>query len=323
VTGEGRGSRRGWLRLLVLAAAASTTGFVHARMDTRSPAAAGVLRVPEPRLTRAASLGFAPVVADWYWVQVLQLVGSDEAIDGEVRGDAVGDAIELVTALDPWVDHPYRFAAIWLTGSEQEVRRANRLLLRSISYHPREWRNRFYLGYNEFFYLQENDRAASTLEPALRLPGAPAYLGPLVTRLRAEGGDLDTAQLFLQELIRNAPDEYARAEYWKAHDEIETERRARILDRARAVFRDKRGRDILAPAELWQGPLRVLREMPPPHPHFPGFAWELDAESGEIVSSFYGSRYRLHFHALDLEERARWRERAGAAPAAAGKERSG
>jgi hypothetical protein len=324
VSGEGRGSRRGWLRLAALLAAVSTTGFVHARMDTRTHANARGLRVPEPRLARAASLGFAPAVADWYWVQALQIVGSDAGDVGQ-QADTIASAIELVTTLDPWVDHPYRFAAIWLTGSEDQVRRANRLLQRSLSYHPREWRNRFYLGYNEFFYLQENARAARTLEPALHLPGAPAYLGPLVTRLRADGGDLDTAQLFLQELIRTAPDEYARAEYWKAHDEIETERRARILDRARQIFWQKRGRDIQAPSELWQGPLRVLREMPPPHPHFEGFAWELDPASGEIVSSFYGSRYRLHFHALDLAERARWRAGAGAAPAPAlpAQERSG
>lgn len=309
-----RGSRRGWLHLLVWAAAVSSTGFVHARMDTRSDAGSGSLRVPEPRLARAASLGFAPVVADWYWIQALQLVGGETAGVG-LQADSVGDAIELVTALDPWVDHPYRFAAVWLTNNEDEVRRANRLLQRSLSYHPRDWRNRFYLGYNEFFYLQENERAARTLEPALRLPGAPAYLGPLVTRLRADGGDLDTAELFLLELIRTAPDEYARAEYWKAHDEIETERRARILDRARVVFREKRGRDIAAPSELWQGPLRVLREMPPPHPHFEGFDWQLDPTSDEIVSSFYGSRYRLHFHVLDLEERERWRN-GQAAPAA-------
>jgi hypothetical protein len=262
-------------------------------------------------MAKLVAQGFAPVVSDWYWVQVLQIVGSAAADVGK-RADEIGDALELVTELDPWVDHPYRFAGIWLTGDEKQVRRGNRLLEKSLSYHPRDWRNRFYLGYNEFFYLEENARAARTLEPALNLPGAPDYLGPLVTRLRAEGGDLRTAQLFLQQLIRTAPDEYARAEYWKAHDEIETELLARVLDRARAAFAERNGRDIHAPAELWQGPLRVMRAMPPPHPHFPGFEWAIDPESGQIVSTFYKTRYRLHIQADDAERRARWRrERAG------------
>ncbi len=312
--GEARGTRRGWLRLLLLVVAVGTTGVVHARMDTRTPAASGRLRAPEPRVARIASLGFEPVLADWFWVQALQLVGGELADVGP-HADAIGDAIELVTSLDPWVDHPYRFAAIWLTASLDEVRRANRLLLKALSYHPRDWRNRFYLGYNQFFYFEENLRAARVLEPALHLPGAPAYLGALVTRLRAEDGDLDTAALFLQELIRTAPDEYARAEYGKAHDEIETERRARRLDQARVAFWKQHGRDVREPAELWQGPLRVLRAMPPAHPHFPGFRWQIDPEGGQIVSSFYESRYRLHIHPADERLRQGWRaERATRGP---------
>jgi hypothetical protein len=310
--GEGRGSRRGRLRLALWVAVASTTGVVHAQMQSGSSAGAVKLRVPEPRMARLFSLGFAPVVADWYWVQTLQLVGGEVA-DVGAHADEIGDAVDLVTSLDPWVDHPYRFAAIWMTGDAAQVRRADRLLQRSISYHPLDWRNRFLLGYNQFFYLEENGAAARTLEGALRLPGAPNYLGPLATRLRAESSGLETAELFLEELIRTAPDEYARAEYWKAHDEIETERRARILDRARTLFRERNGRDVGDPAELWAGPLRVLREMPPAHPHFEGFEWVIDPATDEFVSSFYGSRYHLHFVSDDEARRARWREGADAA----------
>ena len=102
-----------------------------------------------------------------------------------------------MTGLDPWVDHPYRFAALWLTESDDEVRHANRLLEKGIAYHPLDWRNRFYLGYNQFFYLEDNARAADALESALRFPDAPDYLGAFVTRLRAAGDSLDTAALFL------------------------------------------------------------------------------------------------------------------------------
>ncbi|HXK25957.1 MAG TPA: hypothetical protein VMS55_25040 [Myxococcota bacterium] len=312
--GEGRGSRRG-RRLALLVAVASMTLAAHGRMQTGAPAGGSTLHVPDPRLAKLLAQGFAPVLADWYWVQVLQLVGGSVQDVGR-HADVLGDALELVTSLDPWVDHPYRFAAVWLTGDEAQVRRADRLLEKSLSYHPRDWRNRFYLGYNQFFYLQENAHAARTLEGALRLPGAPNYLGPLVTRLRADGGDLGTAQLFLQELIRTAPDEYARAEYLKAHDEIETELRARLLDRARSLFQQRNGRDVHDPSELWDGPLRVLREMPLPHPHFPGFTWAIDPDSGEIVSTFYKSRYRLHFHPEDARLRARWRSGDNAAASA-------
>jgi len=286
--------------------AVATTGFVHSNMDTTTAVEAGELRVPDPARAKLTSLGFAPLVADYYWVQILELVGGASG-DVEKHADVIADVIELVTTLDPWVDHPYRFAAVWLTRSVADVKRANALLDRAIAYHPLDWRNRFYLGYNYFFYLEENQRAAEVLAPAVAMKGSPVYLGAFVSRLRADGGSLETAAFYLRELIRGAPDQYARAEYLKAYDEIETERRARALDAARVEFWERHGRDIRTPDELWAGPLRVIRQVPPAHPHFPGFAWVLDTTSKEIISSFYGTRYELHIHPLDAARRARWR----------------
>jgi hypothetical protein len=298
-----RVSQRGLLLLLAVAA----TGFVHSRMDTSTRADQASLRIPDPARAKLTALGFEPVVADYYWVQGLHLVGGTGG-DASAHGDVIGDLIELVTSLDPWVDHPYRFAAVWLSDTLAQVRRANALLLRGIAYHPTDWRNRFHLGYNHFYYLQDNASAADVLAPAIAMEGAPRYLGAFVARLRADGGDLETAAVFLETLIEDAPDEYIRAEYLKAFDEIETERRARLLDAARAAFWQRHGRDIRSPEELWSGRGRVLRSAPPPHPHFEGFAWALDPERNEIVSTFYGTRYRLHIHGTDVDLRARWRE---------------
>ncbi len=233
----------------------------------------------------------------------MQRVGAAER-DPSGEAARIGRLIELVTRLDPWVDHPYRFAAIWMTDSAESVRAANRIMRRGIAYHPGDWRNRFYLGFNHFMYLEDNARAAEVLERAAELPRAPTYLRRLVARLRAQSQGLETAAAFLRELARNAPDGYARAEYEKALDEIETERRARFLDAARAEYRRRRGRDIGAVADLLRGPDPVLRRLPP-EPH--GWEWVLHPEDGEIVSSYYGSRYELHIHPLERQRRARWR----------------
>jgi hypothetical protein len=285
---------------------ALATVAVHVSMDTSSAAGSGELRVPDPRYARLSSLGFDPLIADYYWVQALQLVGGARGAV-EDQSDAIASLIDVVTTLDPWVDHPYRFAALWLTRDLAAVRRGSDFLRRAVAYHPEDWRNRFYLGYNHFFYLEENERAAQVLEPAIGMDGAPTYLGAFVTRLRAEGGNLDTGAFFLKELIRTAQDGYHRAEYLKAYDEIETERRARYLDRARVVFWERHGRDIDSPSELWAGEARIFDAMPPPHPHFDGFEWILDEESGLIVSSFYKTRYQLHIHPYDAERMEEWR----------------
>ena len=300
------GMRPGWRRLLVVAVALTATGMAHRDMDTTASIDRGELFVPRPEHARYSSLGFDAVLSDYYWLQAIQILGAERAGVGD-RGPLLGRLIDVVTTLDPWVGHPYRFAAVWLTNSVEEVRQANRLLERAIAYHPDDWRNRHYLGFNHFFYLGDDATAAEVLETAVGLDRAPRYLAALVAKLRLQRGGLDTAATFLTELAASTPDEYARAKYLKALDEIEVERLARFLDEARETHRERSGRDIERVEELLLGERPVLRALPSAHPHFAGFRWILDEESGRIVSSFYGARYRPYIQKSDEERRQRWR----------------
>jgi len=296
----------GWARLALLLGAVATAGMAHQRMDTSSRVDREARFVPRPEQARLSSLGFNALVADAYWIEAVQIVGGERVGAGQ-HGPLIGRLIDVVTSLDPWVGHPYRFAAVWLTGRLEDVLQANALLERSIAYHPRDWRNRHYLGFNHFFYLGDEPRAAEILEPAVGLPDAPKYLGALVAKLRQRSGGLEAAEQFLVQLARSTEDEYARATYLKALDEVATERRARLLDAARAAYRSRFGRDITRVEDLVSGPSPVLRRLPPAHPHFPGFEWEIDPQTGEIFSSFYRARYRARMQHPDRERRDRWR----------------
>jgi hypothetical protein len=256
-------------------------------------------------LGRLSALGFEALVADYHWLRAVQVVGHEKA-------DLIGAApilqrlVEAVVELDPFVDHPYRFATLWLTHSPEQVRAANRLLERGVAYHPDDWRNRFYLSFNHFFYLGDVEAAARELAPAVGLPGTPPYLPRLLARLRSEGaGSLEPARVYLEELLRQTEDPFLRAEYEKALDEIATESRARVLDQAREVFRQRHGRDITAVEDLVAGPAPVLREIPP---DLHGWGWTIDAKSGRIVSAYYGRRYEVYIHATDRQRRERWAE---------------
>jgi len=295
-----------WHRHAAAVIAISMTALVHSAMDTAAEVDPSRIFLPDPTHAQLASLGFDTVVSDYYWLQALQLVGGEEG-DTRRHAGTIGEMIELVTALDPWVGHPYRFAAVWLIDSKQSVRTANRLLERGIAHNPSDWRNYYHLGFNYFFYLEENETAADVLETVLNLEGAPSYLGALVARLRMNSGSLETAADFLTELVRTASDDFARARYSKALDEIETERRARFLDGARAEYRRRHGEDIREVGDLLRGPAPILRQLPSAHPVFDFPEWRIDEDSGQIVSSFYDSRYQLHLTAHDRERRERWR----------------
>lgn len=260
--------------------------------DTDASRGRGVA-VPRLQVLRAASLGFESLAADYYWLRAVQLVGGDRG--NSVRhARTIGLLTGVVTALDPWVDHPYRFAALWMSEDPQEVRNANRLLERGIAYHPLEWRNRFYLGFNHLFYLGDAGAAARELAPAIGLPGAPTYLGRLLARLRSSaGGTLVAAEAFLRTLLEQDDlDVWQRMAYEEALVEIETERRARHLDEARARFVSQNGFDIRSVEELAWGPYAVLWTLPA-EPN--GAGWKIDEESRQIVSRYYERRYRVHF----------------------------
>jgi len=302
--------RGGLWRLACLLLAASAASAAHSSIPPVSRFGQGETFVPRPEQARLSSLGFAALVSDYHWLHAVQIVGGERG-GTEKHAPLIGRLLDVVTALDPWVGHPYRFGALWLTDSPESVRFANRLLARGVAYHPRDWRNRHYLGFNHFYYLDDQVRAAEILAPAVSLPGAPAYLGPLVAKLRLGQAGLDATEIFVAQLARDTDDEYKRAEYLKELDEIAVERWARGLEAARAKYRRRTGHDISAVEDLVHGPERVLAALPPAHPHFPGFAWQLDRDDGAIVSSYYGKRYELHVNPFDRASHERWKSGAG------------
>jgi len=301
------------VRGLAFALLAAGTAAAHAHIATQEQTEGGELWVPLPELARIASVGFQNVVSDYHWLQALQVVGGS-AGDPSQHGSLLGRLVDVVTTLDPWVEYPYRFAAVWLTDSEASVRKANALLEKAIAHHPDDWRNYYYLGFNRFFYLEENEAAAEVIEKAASLPGSPRYLPRLVARLRAGGDGLETSAGMLATLVESAQDPFEKAAYEKALDEVETERRARVLDAARAEFQRRTGRDLTRVEQLVEGPTPVLRSLPR---ELHGWEWEIDPRSGKLVSSYYHARYEPLLQSMARKERDRIMA-TGSVPAAEG-----
>ncbi len=278
---------RGWMgKAALLLLASCCIGFSHAQLSPLPKTTQGEESyLPDPDAAKLTSLGFDVLLSDFYWLQAVQIAGGEKGPYGQSH--RIGALIDLVTALNPKVSHPYRFAALWMTDDLNAVRTANRLLERGIEAHPEDWRQRFYLAFNHFFYLGENERAAEVLTPAIHLEGAPAYLGGLAARLRSDREGLDAAEAFLTGLLKGAEDDRTYQMYEWALKEIKTERHARILDQAREVFRERQGRDIESIDELVHTAPPVLRLLPP-EPF--GEGWKIN-EDGVIVSAKLRHRY--------------------------------
>jgi hypothetical protein len=277
---------------------------LHQPIPTTYPAERHEVFLPEPEVAKLAALGFEAVLSDYYWIQAMYKVGASiESPDASAA--YIGKIIEVVTTLDPYVGHPYRFAAIWLTDNTESVLKGNQLLEKAIQYHPDDWRNHFYLGFNLFYYLGENEKAADALETAASMEGSPAYLPRLVVRLRSQSSDLESATIFLQQLVNSAPSAEERTVYQGALDEIEVETKARFLERARVAYVELYRRDIEQVSDLVGGEHPILSALPAPEPdELPaalrkGDRWILDEKTGRITSSYYGRRYEVNLTERD------------------------
>lgn len=305
-----------WIQVGLLLASVGCAGWAHDRLPISTEAASGHGFLPNPEHARALAVGFDAILADYHWLRAVQVVGSAPSVDSE-RAEHLGRLIDVVTTLNPHVDHPYRFAAIWLTHDEDQVREGIRLLRRGAQHHPDDWRNFFYLGFEQFFYLGEYELAAESLERAMARDGSPPYLARLVARLKAQSGDIDVAEVFLREMLHNTVDPEDRARLQIALDEIELEYKARLLDRARAAYRVAAGRDIRSVEELIRPPHRMLEKLPSPEPdaipaaHARGSRWKIDPRTRRIVTSYLGRRYEVHVSPSDRARLARWRESKG------------
>ena len=272
------------IRILAAVGVAAGIALASAELPDLSAQTQNEAFVPDPEFAKLLSFGFDSVMGDLHWLRAVQIVGSPQGASG--RNSLLASLIDVVTTLDPWVDHPYRFAAVWLTDDETSVRKSNELIRRGIAHHPDDWRGYFYLAFNHMFFLGEEPEAALALAPAVNLDGAPPYLTRLLARLKSSTGGLDASAAFLHEMSLQAASDDERERYQKALDEVETERRARFLDSARIEYVRRTKRDIARVEDLVTG--GVLRELPP-EPF--GAGWKISDETGQIVSSHVRYRY--------------------------------
>jgi hypothetical protein len=200
--------------------------------------------LPRASLLRVGGRAFLPLLADYYWLQAIQATGKANS-EEEYRD--IADYAQLVTDLDPDFAYVYEFAGVvvpYNRGREtwRNTEESTALLEKGVAHFPRWLFLRTLLAYNYGVFQREYARAAHLLEETARLPGAPAYLPLLATRLYAQAGSFDAASAFATQFAATASDPETRAAFEHRTKEIALERILQELDRAVAAFRERNGR---------------------------------------------------------------------------------
>lgn len=200
--------------------------------------------VPAPRLARVMSLGYGELAADLAWARTLVYYG--EGLDKGSSLAYVDPLLEVVNALDPSFYPAYRWGAYATTyrkgtATQEEFEASVRVLERGLARFPEDWELHWLYGLRLAYDLKSDDPAvmarnrdlaASHMETAMRLPGAPADLALTAASLRTRLGQKDRALRELREMILTTDDPKARARLEARYGELASEAQRTLVSEA-------------------------------------------------------------------------------------------
>lgn len=243
-------------------------------------------QLPRGEYLKPALLGYHNLGADVVWLRLLQVLGKKRNTADEYEW--IYHALDVVTTLDPQYDYAYYVGGVVLTNIANRVDLSNRLLEKGCKNNPGEWSIPFLLGYNHYFILGNAAKAAEYIAAAARLPGGPAYLPGLATRMYAEANNPDTALQFLETLWRQTEDAGMREVLEKRAKEVMIERDIRLLESSVQQYSAKQGhlpdtlRDLVSSGLLTQIPQEPF-----------GGSYKLNLKTGKVTSSTHPDRLKV------------------------------
>jgi len=243
--------------------------------------------LPQGEYLRIAVLGYHQVVADLLWIQVIQAMGERKVT--EEAGHWIAHALDVITTLDPRFVRVYEAGGIALTTLVVLTEESNRLLEKGIQHNPEAWKLLFYLGFNYYFELHDDQKAAVYIARASRLPGAPDFLVGFAVRLYASAHTLQDAIDFLGQMYAQTSDANVKRALERRLKEAVVERDLQLLEQAIVRYRGLYKR---APARLKElvGP-GLLRELP--REPFGG-RYLYDPQTQSVRSSEVQERLKVH-----------------------------
>jgi hypothetical protein len=93
------------------------------------------------------------------------------------------------------------------------IKETNALLEKGARYRDWDPLIPFFIGFNYFYFLQENDIASTYLMEASRRPGASPIFASLATKLAYKSQRTENAIVFLEEILKKMNDETLKKEY--------------------------------------------------------------------------------------------------------------
>jgi hypothetical protein len=238
--------------------------------------AGGGFVLPSPVL-KITSFEFKGIVSDLLFIKAMVFMGSTyERREAPRIKTGEWQWLEQVltasTDLDPYFIDPYYLANSHMTWDGGMIRETNILLKKGIRYRDWDWMLPFYAGFNSFFFLHDNAKAAEFLGTASQRPGPSEQLLSLASRLSYKEKKTENAILFLEALAKKTEDERLKKEY---ETRILALQARLILERSVSAYKEKFNR---APVSLQRMIEKGMLEEIPRDPYGGKFSVSPDGE---------------------------------------------
>jgi len=185
------------------------------------------------------AFGFRNVLADVVWLQAVQVAGNRKLTPTEY--DRLYMLLNVEADLDPMFEMPYFLGGLVLGESPQHGREALRVFERGKVTHPTDWRFPFYMGFTHYFSLGDAVAGGGAMAEAAQLPGVPAYVPGLASRMLSEAREPEAALAMMETIVRQENDPARRAVLERRIREVTVERDLQALERAVESYREKMG----------------------------------------------------------------------------------
>jgi hypothetical protein len=295
---QGTNVMRGAAWLLAVAACALLIAVTGVRIDRAAAAAQrddAPVYLPKAEYLRPMALGWQNALADLLWFRAISYFGQ------HYRGDRtypwLASMCDLVTDLDPRAMHVYRFAGVILPWEADQADAGVALLEKGLRQFPDSWMLHYFLGFNLFFFKNDNVRALEHLRTAMALPDAHPSIARLVSVLAAHQYGPEATLAFLQEMQHDVESGDVRAVIAEQLRDAQLAADIASLDEASTAYRARTGGAPSSPQALVDAGLLAAVPRDPFGGHY-----EFDPASGAARSS--SGRAPSKLHRSKIRERA-------------------
>jgi tetratricopeptide (TPR) repeat protein len=162
------------------------------------------------KVTKVASMEFAPLLADVYWTRAVQYYGNKELQQSKGL-DLLWPLLDIATTLDPNLLPAYRFGAMFLAqrapvGAGQPDK-AVQLIERGIRENPGYWRFYADLGYIYYFDLRDYAKASEAFLEGSKNPEALIWMKVMAAKIANQGDSAATSKFLWSEIYESTNDE--------------------------------------------------------------------------------------------------------------------